>query len=107
MGGSVIMLGLFRGYDGILRRLPSPYSGAKILAGASAGEILFYDPDDKLDPAQYKGCVVHPIDDKKWGEAMERLMRLEGMFALGFSGGKQSSYRAHRRSNADPHPGHL
>jgi len=64
---------------------PSPYSGAKILAGASAGEILFYDPDDTLDPAQYKGSVVHPIDDKKWKEVMERLMRLEGMFALGFS----------------------
>jgi len=85
MGGTVVMLGLFRGYDGILRRLPSPYSGAKILAGASAGEILFYDPDNKLDPAQYKGSVVHPIDDKKWKEVMERLMRLEGMFALGFS----------------------
>jgi len=85
MGGSVVMLGLFRGYDGILRRLPSPYSGAKILAGASAGEILFYDPDDTLDPAQYKGSVVHAIDDTKWEEVMERLMRLEGMFALGFS----------------------
>jgi glutamate synthase domain-containing protein 2/FAD/FMN-containing dehydrogenase/ferredoxin len=85
MGGSVVMLGLFRGYEGILRRLPSPYSGAKILAGASAGEILFYDPDDKLEEAQYRGSVVHPVDDKKWGEIMERLMRLEGMFALGFS----------------------
>jgi hypothetical protein len=85
MGGSVIMLGLFRGYDGILRKLPSPYSGAKILAGASAGEILFYDPNNRLEEAQYKGCIVNPIDEKKWEEIMDRLVKLENMFALGFS----------------------
>ena len=105
MGGSVIMLGLFRGYDGILRRLPSPYSGAKILAGASAGEILFYDPDDRLEEAQYKGSVVHPIDDKKWGEVMERLMKLEGMFALGFS--RENNHLTARIDGQVPgdHPG--
>ena len=85
MGGSVIMLGLFRGYDGILRRMPSPYSGAKILAGASAGEVIFYDPEKRLEEAQYKGCVSQPIDDKKWEEIVNRLMKLEDIFALGFS----------------------
>jgi hypothetical protein len=85
MGGSVIMLGLFRGYDGILRRMPSPYSGAKILAGASAGEAIFYDPKKRLEEAQYKGCESQPIDDKKWKEIMGRLMKLENIFALGFS----------------------
>jgi glutamate synthase domain-containing protein 3 len=60
MGGSVIMLGLFWGSDGILHRLNSPYSGAKILAGASAGEIIFYDPESRLDEAQYRSCMVKP-----------------------------------------------
>jgi glutamate synthase domain-containing protein 2/FAD/FMN-containing dehydrogenase/glutamate synthase domain-containing protein 3/ferredoxin len=85
MGGSVIMLGLFRGSDGILRRMPSPYSGAKILAGASAGEAIFYDPSGRLEEAQYKGCVSQPIDDKKWQEIIDRLMILDDIFALGFS----------------------
>jgi glutamate synthase domain-containing protein 3 len=85
MGGSVIMLGLFRGYDGILRRMDSPYSGAKILAGASAGEAIFHDPSGRLEEAQYKGCVVQPIDDKKWQEIIYRLMKLEKIFGLGIS----------------------
>ncbi len=85
MGGSVLMLGLSRGYDGILHRMPSPYGGAKMLAGASAGEAIFYDPDRRLDEGQYKGCVVRPVDDKKWEEIVSRLMHLENIFGLGIS----------------------
>ena len=85
MGGSVIMLGLFRGYDGILHRMLSPYSGAKILAGASAGEAIFYDPSRRLEEAQYKGCVLRPIDNQKWREIVDRLLRLENIFDLGIS----------------------
>jgi hypothetical protein len=85
MGGSVLMLGLFRGYDGMIHRMDSPYKGAKILAGASAGEAIFYDPDHRLEEAQYKGCAVHPIDDKKWEEIVDRLIHLEDIFGLGMS----------------------
>jgi glutamate synthase domain-containing protein 3 len=85
MGGSVIMLGLFWGSDGILHRLNSPYSGAKILAGASAGEILFYDPKNRLDEAQYRSCMVKPMDSKKWDDVVGRLMHLEKIFNLGIS----------------------
>jgi glutamate synthase domain-containing protein 2/FAD/FMN-containing dehydrogenase/glutamate synthase domain-containing protein 3/ferredoxin len=85
MGGSVIMLGLYWGNDGILHRMDSPYKGGKILAGASAGEIIFYDPKRRLEEAQYKSCVVHPIDHKKWEEIMERLLNLEKIFSLGIS----------------------
>jgi glutamate synthase domain-containing protein 2/FAD/FMN-containing dehydrogenase/ferredoxin len=85
MGGSLIMLGLYWGNDGILHRMDSPYKGGKILAGASAGEIVFYDPKGRLDEAQYKSCLVHPIDDKKWGEIVNRLMNLEKIFSLGLS----------------------
>lgn len=87
MGGSVIMLGLFWGEDGILHRMESPYRGAKILAGASAGEIIFYDPNGRLDKDQYKSCVVQPIDDKKWEEIIDRLMNLEKIFGLSISNG--------------------
>ncbi|HXX35580.1 MAG TPA: glutamate synthase-related protein [Thermodesulfobacteriota bacterium] len=90
MGGSVIMLGLFRGYDGMLRQMDSPYSGAKILAGASAGEVIFYDPKKKLEEGQYKSCLLQPVDDKKWEEIMGRLMKLEDIFGLGFS--RQNSH---------------
>ena len=85
MGGSVLMLGLTRGYDGIVRLMDSPYKGAKILAGASAGEVIFYDPMDRLDAAQYRGCDAHPLDDQKWQEVGVRLMHLEKIFSLGFS----------------------
>ena len=85
MGGSVIMLGLYWGNDGILHQMDSPYKGGKILAGASAGEILFYDPKGRLQEAQYKSCLVKPIDDKKWGDIMERLNHLDRIFSLGFS----------------------
>jgi glutamate synthase domain-containing protein 3 len=85
MGGSVIMLGLYWGNDGILHRMDSPYKGGKILAGASAGEIIFYDPKERLEEAQYKSCLVHPIDQVKWEEIMNRLMSLEKIFGLGFS----------------------
>jgi glutamate synthase domain-containing protein 2/glutamate synthase domain-containing protein 1/glutamate synthase domain-containing protein 3 len=85
MGGSVLMLGLFRGYDGMIHRLDSPYKGAKILAGASAGETIFYDPSRRLEEAQYKGCAVNPIDDKKWKEIANRLMHLGNIFGLGIS----------------------
>jgi len=99
MGGSVLMLGLFRGYDGILHRMDSPYKGAKILAGASAGEAIFYDPDRRLEEAQYKSCTVHPIDDQKWEEIAGRLLKLERIFDLGIS--RENSHLAIR---IDGHP---
>jgi len=83
MGGSLIMLGLFRGNDGLLHRMPSPYRGAKILAGASAGEAIFYDPLKRLEEAQYKGCISQPVDEEKWREILGRLLSLEGIFGLG------------------------
>ena len=85
MGGSVILLGLYRDQEGQLRRMASPYTGAKILAGASAGEVLFFDPSDRLEKAQYQGCRLNPVDDRKWNDIRERLLRLEKAFGLGFS----------------------
>ncbi|MCX8116865.1 MAG: hypothetical protein N3G78_02890 [Desulfobacterota bacterium] len=86
MGGSVLMLGLCRGYDGLLRRLETPYRGAKILAGASAGEVIFYDPEGKIQEAQHRGCLTRPLDPQKWSEIERRLLKLEEIFALGIKG---------------------
>jgi len=83
MGGSVIMLGIYRTGDGAIHRLPSPYSGAKILAGASAGEVIFYDPDHRLEEAQYRGCGETPVDEEKWKEISSRLLHIEDLFGLG------------------------
>jgi glutamate synthase domain-containing protein 2/FAD/FMN-containing dehydrogenase/ferredoxin/glutamate synthase domain-containing protein 3 len=85
MGGSVILLGLYRDPDGLLRRMASPYTGSKILAGASAGEVIFFDPANKLDKAQYQGCRLNPVDDVKWNQMRQRLLNLEKAFGLGFS----------------------
>jgi hypothetical protein len=65
--------------------MDSPYKGAKILAGATAGEAIFYDPNRRLEEAQHKGCAVHPIDDKKWEEIVNRLLKLGEIFGLGIS----------------------
>ncbi len=83
MGGSVIVLGLYRGNDGILHRMESPYLGAKILAGASAGEVIFYDSMRRLEEAQHRSGRVDPIHQNKWEEIMNRLMSLEKIFGLG------------------------
>ena len=77
------MLGLFRDHEGHIHRRPSPYRGGKILAGASAGEVLFYDPERKIEEAQHHGCMVKPVDDKKWEDIARRLVHLEKIFALG------------------------
>ena len=69
---------------------PSLPLGGKILAGASAGEVLFYDPNRKIGKAQDHGCAVKPVDYKKWEDIVRRLLRLEKIFALGI--GKENSH---------------
>jgi len=78
-----MMLGLFRDHEGLLRQMATPYRGAKILAGASAGEVLFYDPKKRLEEAQFQSGRLNPIDEKKWDEIMKRMMVLEEIFHLG------------------------
>ncbi|MFQ5752713.1 MAG: hypothetical protein ACE5HI_12015, partial [bacterium] len=45
MGGMVLMLGLEWDENGTLRRKYLPFAGNSILAGASAGKVIVYDPD--------------------------------------------------------------
>jgi hypothetical protein len=39
----------------------------------------------RLEEAQYKGCLVQAIGEKKWEEIVNRLMTLEKIFGLGIS----------------------
>jgi hypothetical protein len=64
--------------------------GEKILAGASAGEVLFYDPHRKIEKAQFRGCNLKSVDDKKCDDIARRLLHLEKIFALGI--GKENSH---------------
>jgi hypothetical protein len=49
-----------------------------------------FDSDQKIEEAQYHGCNVKPIDDKKWEDITRRLLHLEKVFALGI--GKENSH---------------
>ena len=62
-----------------------PTEAGKILAGASAGEIIFFDPEGRLEEAQYKSCREQPVDQEKWEQIVGRLMNLEKIFGLGLS----------------------
>ena len=53
------------------------------MAGASAGEVIFFDPHGKLEEAQYQGSKAHPLDEAKWEEVLGRLLKLEDIFGLG------------------------
>jgi len=45
--------------------------------------------DRRLEEAQYKGCMVHPVEDKKWEEIVDRFIHLGDIFGLGISREKQ------------------
>jgi hypothetical protein len=49
-----------------------------------------FDPDRKIEKAQYYGCNVKPLDDKTWGYIVRRLHYREKIFALGI--GKENSH---------------
>ena len=83
--------------------MDSPYSGGKILAGASAGEVIFYDPNGRLEEAQYKGCAVKPVDDKKWEEIVGRLLTSrEDLRPRHRPGGKRAFSRSRWLAPAPP-----
>jgi hypothetical protein len=48
------------------------------------------DPNRKIEKAQYHGCNVIPVDDKKSEDIARRLLYLEKIFALGIA--KENSH---------------
>jgi glutamate synthase domain-containing protein 3 len=53
---------------GELRLRAKPYFGKFFMSGAAAGRVFVFDPERRLDPAQYHGNVVEEIEPEVWVE---------------------------------------
>jgi len=51
---------------GELRLKPKPYGGKFFMSGAAAGRVFVFDPQVRLDPAQYHGNVLTAITPEEW-----------------------------------------
>ncbi|GAB4367906.1 MAG: hypothetical protein Kow0042_08790 [Calditrichia bacterium] len=66
MGGDFFFAGLYFGQNGELRLQDRPYRGTKLLGGASRGNMLFFDPLNRLDPHQYVHGKLQEIQETDW-----------------------------------------
>ncbi|RMH73030.1 MAG: FAD-binding protein [Gemmatimonadetes bacterium] len=73
MGGDFFFGGMYFDHTGALRVQDRPYRGTKLFGGASRGNFLFFDPYDRLDPAQYTHGNISPIDDQSWIKWTKRI----------------------------------
>ena len=76
MGGDFVFAGLVWDGQGRLRLQDRPFRGTKLLGGASRGNMLFFDPEDRLHPAQHTQGRVQVIADDAWSAWRERLEAL-------------------------------
>ncbi|NUQ40251.1 MAG: FAD-binding protein [Calditrichaceae bacterium] len=89
MGGDFFFGGLYFDSKGKLRMQERPYRGTKLLGGASRGNMLFFDPENRLDPHQYThGKFVELTADNwpYWKERVESTLRLAGVEIWGQNG---------------------
>ena len=45
---------------------PRPYSGKFFMSGAAAGRVFVFDPEVRLEPAQYRGNVLSAVTPEEW-----------------------------------------
>jgi hypothetical protein len=45
---------------------PRPYSGKFFMSGAAAGRVFVFDPEVRLEPAQYRGNVLSGVTPEEW-----------------------------------------
>jgi glutamate synthase domain-containing protein 2/FAD/FMN-containing dehydrogenase/glutamate synthase domain-containing protein 3/glutamate synthase domain-containing protein 1/Fe-S-cluster-containing dehydrogenase component len=76
MGGMVLMLGLEWDERGVLRRKYLPFAGNSILAGASAGKVIIYDPDDRVVPTQFANAIDVGFLSEDWIAVYRNLANL-------------------------------
>jgi glutamate synthase domain-containing protein 3 len=76
MGGMVLMLGLEWDEQGVLRRKYLPFAGNSILAGASAGKVIIYDPDDRVSPTQFANALDVGFLSEDWVAVYRNLANL-------------------------------
>jgi glutamate synthase domain-containing protein 3/ferredoxin len=49
---------------------PKPYAGKFFMSGAAAGRVYVFDPQVRLDPAQYSGNVLSAIAPEEWAKEL-------------------------------------
>ncbi|OGB67426.1 MAG: hypothetical protein A2Y94_10370, partial [Caldithrix sp. RBG_13_44_9] len=82
MGGDFFFGGLFFDALGNLRVQERPYRGTKLLGGASRGNMLFFDPYNRLNPHQYIHGRIKEISSAEWDywrDLVKNTMQLAGV----------------------------
>ena len=82
MGGDFFFGGLYFDSKGDLRIQERPYRGTKLLGGASRGNMLFFDPYDRLITVQYNhGKLKVPTANEwiYWKEMVEKTLLFAGV----------------------------
>ena len=54
-----------------------PYSGKFFMCGAAAGRVFVFDPESRLDPAQYRGNVLEEITTHEWRDELAPYLAAE------------------------------
>ena len=62
---------------GELSLRPRPYSGKFFMSGAAAGRVFVFDPEVRLEPAQYRGNVLSAVTLEEWQRDLSPLLALE------------------------------
>jgi glutamate synthase domain-containing protein 2 len=55
----------------------TPYYGKFFMSGAAAGRVFVFDPEDRLDPAQYHGNVLEEITADEWRDGLAPFVAAE------------------------------
>jgi hypothetical protein len=66
MGGNFFFGGLYFDFQGQLTIQDRPYRGTKLLGGASRGNMLFFDPNNRLEPSQFTHGRLEKIEEQDW-----------------------------------------
>jgi len=62
---------------GELSLKPRPYSGKFFMSGAAAGRVFVFDPEVRLEPAQYHGNVLSAVTPEEWTRDLAPLLERE------------------------------
>jgi hypothetical protein len=54
-----------------------PYFGKFFMSGAAAGRVFVFDPEERLDPAQYHGNVIEEITEGEWRNVLAPFVAAE------------------------------
>ncbi|MBN2008964.1 FAD-binding protein [candidate division KSB1 bacterium] len=76
MGGQFLFAGLHFNQHGELCFNARPYLGTKMFGGASRGQFVFFDPEDRLVAAQYVHGHVSSFTDAEWAKYEQKFKAL-------------------------------